>query len=808
MAATVQASCPGCKNLLRIPVDWANRALRCKKCGAVMQAKKTAKDTPPPNAPLKPAAAKKPTAPVQPAPEAQSPPVPAVLNFNGDAETPPMPDGPAAPVPGAPPPPGYHPYGAPPGYPYGAAPPAGYPYAPPPYPEYPYGAVPPGYPYPPQGYAPPGYPPAPGYPPYPGYGYPYPPPTAEAPHEGFPIGGPSHEQGLPDNGDFPEASTSRRKYQRSAGNQKLVGFMIIGVLIAILAGGGVYLQRYVANNSPTAKNAPTPTQTPGETEPINQVNPTLALAGEPFPRRMLFIHIANYIYFNNLSAGSYRGKDMPTRTAEKFAYEWRIPTEKDNNQLFVISDTAGNQDFQPPTREVLMKTYERFFETSRAQDRIVVYFGGHAIEVDGKAYLIPVEGEPEAPETYIPVEEFYAKLAQCPAQQKVLLLDVCRLDPGRGEEKPGSGPMTEELANLLKAAPPGVQVALSCAPGENAQENIDTGSEFLTAYRVVTERIKRSGKTTPVRPEDPIPVEPLLDGMRAFLANPTDKTSPQSVKTTGSMPETTVAYSKDEAPATRFAWPTSPQSVASDQVVGILQEVAMPGIRADLLIPSNLNKVYPFPEEIMKDYASDGITPEMIMMDPEKYPVRKAALDAIKVINDVWRLGNGDDGTMGIMEEFTGEVDENLKKAVLDQQVVPAKIILALDEVLAELELAEKELENEPSKRWRAVFQYAQAQALLRWTFMHEYDGALGKIRTDNIPMDPSGMQAGIRLVSTSKITSKNREMVDEAKEILEAMAEEHKGTPYEVLAKLHKNISVGLEWRPLAKMKEEEPAE
>ena len=140
MQRSVHATCPGCKGVLRIPSEWADKAVKCKTCGAVVRASgKLAGGN---------------------RPESASPPL--------GAET--LPQAPVAPATAAPPAPGAYPY-SPPGYPYpapapqpgfapnpyGYAPPAGYPGAPP---GYPY-APPPGYPAPPQGYppAPYGYPP-------------------------------------------------------------------------------------------------------------------------------------------------------------------------------------------------------------------------------------------------------------------------------------------------------------------------------------------------------------------------------------------------------------------------------------------------------------------------------------------------------------------------------------------------------------------------------------------------------------------------------------------------------------------------
>ena len=90
------------------------------------------------------------------------------------------------------------------------------------------------------------------------------------------------------------------------------------------------------------------------------------------------------MYLNPPTA-SKDGGDQSKPSALRLAYDWRIPTEKENNQLFILSDTTGNGTI--PLKNVVMGTYEKFFDTSREQDRIVVYFGGHALEKDGKAYL-------------------------------------------------------------------------------------------------------------------------------------------------------------------------------------------------------------------------------------------------------------------------------------------------------------------------------------------------------------------------------------------------------------------------------------
>ena len=57
-----------------------------------------------------------------------------------------------------------------------------------------------------------------------------------------------------------------------------------------------------------------------------------------------------------------------------------------------------------------------FLKTSRAQDRIVLLFVGHATEVEDEPYLVPLEGELTVKKTLIPLSWLYEKLAKCKAR--------------------------------------------------------------------------------------------------------------------------------------------------------------------------------------------------------------------------------------------------------------------------------------------------------------------------------------------------------------------------------------------------------
>src|SRR5262249_50225542 len=157
------------------------------------------------------------------------------------------------------------------------------------------------------------------------------------------------------------------------------------------------------------------------------------------------------------------------------------------------------------SKAVIEAAIADFADTSRDQDRIIVVFTGHAIEIEKEAYLVPVDGNRDDAKTLIPLTFVYDKLAKCKARQKVLVLDVFRFPPARGEPRPGPGEMTEDFDAKLLAPPAGVQVWSSCIKGQQSIE-FEKGSVFMQALNAaMQERLPGIQE-----PTDPLPVEALL----------------------------------------------------------------------------------------------------------------------------------------------------------------------------------------------------------------------------------------------------------------------------------------------------------
>jgi hypothetical protein len=538
-----------------------------------------------------------------------------------------------------------------------------------------------------------------------------------------------------------------------------------------------------------------------------------ATAKGAFPRRLLFMHLSKYMFLNPLTASAPGAPDRTKSAALRLAFEWHVPAEKDNNQLFFLSDSAPperGQEMHTPLKNVVAGAYERFFETSRAQDRIVVYFGGHVLEKDGKAFIAPVEADLDEPETLIPLDDFYAKLKACKATQKVVIWDVCRLNPERGRQRPGADPMTESLAKSLAAAPPDVEVITTCQPGENALEfyNLQleaaanaprfSGSLFLESSRYVSEKNRQAGKAP--TPADPLPIAewaPLVAKRVATMAtaSATDEKRAQTVKLDGAHPATLVAFNPEEPAAKRFDMPLPPKGTSVAEINSIVSEFKVLPIKLDLKDTGLAD--LPFKEEIMKDYKAD-IPMDEIMRDKDRYKFQVTILEAFKAINDLWD-GGGASGGPRVHDVVPAPITDAIKKEIFKELEFWAIGIAKLDLISSELD-AVAGLKEGQSKRWQAHYEYARAVVKSRLAYMNEYNKLMGDVRTETLPpLDKMLGQNQYRLVSSEKMKSKKDvlKLAEEAQEAYSTLITQYKGTPWALQAKRDKAFSLGLFWRP-----------
>ncbi|MCE9529850.1 MAG: caspase family protein [Planctomycetes bacterium] len=540
----------------------------------------------------------------------------------------------------------------------------------------------------------------------------------------------------------------------------------------------------------------------------------------PMPRRMLAIGITNYLYSNTLQYGDTliasesRRMDF-FKSLDRLASGWRIP--KDQVTYLTDGPVQDNKtDYQhPPLKMVVEGTLDNFLSSCRAQDRIVIVFAGHAIEKEGEAYLVPLEGEFEELGSLIPLKSFYEKIDKCVAQEKFVIFDVCRFDRNRGFERPAFGVMTEALEKALHSSPDGVSVMTSCSKDQYSFETeyaeIDRiemrGSAFFALFATADDKGifgKRQAGTQIHHPADPLPIKPLADFMESRLPpliKDLEKLE-QKPKLTYKAREDGPAYDPKEPLANKVVKATPPPTAKREEVVALFKEVSLPSlksIRKDVE-GRGLADSFPFTEEQLKDYFDNGPTFAQIEKEPKKfeaeYPLRVAAVQAIV---DMRKLKN-DDNKLALPEYFKSPVNDATKKKITDdyQREITDRQG-TLEEHREKLASLEKKKPMEKSKRWLANYDYAYAQVRARLAYIFEYNLALGNVKLEKLPeLEADKKQNGWKLASVEKMVSPKeiRDIAEEAKTAMSEIVKDYPNTPWAVMAKAQRHFAFGLQWQ------------
>jgi hypothetical protein len=417
-----------------------------------------------------------------------------------------------------------------------------------------------------------------------------------------------------------------------------------------------------------------------------------------------------------------------------------------------------------PFKSVVMGTYESFFQTSRAQDRIVVYFSGHAQFRDGAAYLAPMEADPDDLSSFIPLADFYDKMEHCRATQKVVIWDVCRYNPERGIIRPGSEPMSKELFAALQAAPSGVEVIITCQPGENALEfNSVTlpgggrtmtyaGSAFLIAARIAAER--RKGVIMPPQPDDPLPVAEWVAEVQQRLQEVLEHVhldKKQTIQVQGARPVQLIASNPQEPPARQVVIPPPPKTASPADVALIYSEFQLPPLKDDFGQDNMAS--FPFDPQLLELYR-DPTPLQEVRANKERYRFRATVLQAFDEIRDIWRGNPASGGTGQLPEVIKAPITDELKKEIFAGLDFYALGIARLELMDTTLDSLESLRQGEP-KRWQAHYDYARAAVKTRLAYLNEYNKVMGLVRTNTLPeLDPKLGQNQYKLASSNRMRS------------------------------------------------------
>lgn len=120
---------------------------------------------------------------------------------------------------------------------------------------------------------------------------------------------------------------------------------------------------------------------------------------------------------------------------------------------------------------------DRFFLESADVKVVLVYYAGHAVQVNGRNFLIPVDMKKNTSDMLshmFDLRYLLNKFTESTAVNKVVILDACRDNPFSKNSNASSG-----LSELI--APSGTFVAFSTAPGSTAEDGEGDNSPYTTA---------------------------------------------------------------------------------------------------------------------------------------------------------------------------------------------------------------------------------------------------------------------------------------------------------------------------------------
>jgi hypothetical protein len=175
----------------------------------------------------------------------------------------------------------------------------------------------------------------------------------------------------------------------------------------------------------------------------------------------------------------------------------------------------------------------------------------------------------------------------------------------------------------------------------------------------------------------------------------------------------------------------------------------------------------------------------------KQYPLRAAYFEALEALEESKKVQ--------MREVLSSPVDPKRKAQFLMEQSPLGISIFKLEQVLTEMKSVAEKREMETSKRWQANFDYLLARLYGRIVYLYEYNYTLGKIRGDDLPELAAG-QTGWRIgISGAKVNvpdQKAKGFAKDAQKLWKHIQEEYPDTPWSLLAQRESMIALGLAWR------------
>jgi hypothetical protein len=524
----------------------------------------------------------------------------------------------------------------------------------------------------------------------------------------------------------------------------------------------------------------------GNPGPGKEIEPPANRTDDIYPRRALLISVNDYLAAGPIAYGKPATPEFRGSSTAAFAEALQKQLDFPRVQIAELSDKAATP--MTPQKAVIENTLEEFLSTSRRQDHILVFFAGHAVQIDKEAYLVPFEGKLGDPKSLIALGWLYEKLRKCEARQKVLILDICRFDPARG----GPRPMGDALEARLKAPPAGIQVMASCSAKEQSWESGE-GSLFL-------ESLCKTCRDLPTPPQYAIPVKKLFGRVKLELQERTQDLNPkQTPLLAGAEPQGEGPFNaKDPLPpavALKPAVTTPKTDTDLATLKHILDELA--------LIPPTLatGPAKALDPSTLPEYAAQALAPYkanyksiLEFKDREAdFPLRCQLARSILALRDHAAR------VPAIRKSLPGKApDVAFKKMIKAEQGIIADVTFNLKDQLKELLEAGEKHRGGETKRIQVLYDFVVQRMKARVTFIVEYNYALAEIGKDALPPLEAGEKL-YHLMSQEKVNVNEayvRDYVKEMKRDWKSFVKTYAGTPWEFMAQIDQETKLGLAWR------------
>ena len=150
------------------------------------------------------------------------------------------------------------------------------------------------------------------------------------------------------------------------------------------------------------------------------------------------------------------------------------------DHVLLLTDTAP----QEPTKSNILESLAVLKNKTQPEDTLLIFFSGHGYQKGKEIYLLPQDAKFLILEdTAIPLTVWKERIAEIPAQTKIIILDACH-SGGVEKKKGGIGEMTSEFEqSIAPSAFDFGQAVLSSSKQEEASfEDEDSGHGVFTRY--------------------------------------------------------------------------------------------------------------------------------------------------------------------------------------------------------------------------------------------------------------------------------------------------------------------------------------